>query len=167
MSIQNSSKTVSVDFTKALASMTSAPVVQLLNQCLADHYTLSAVALAAHWNIVSPTFGELHELFGAVYETADAHTDDLAERIRQIGSFVQVDLAAFQKSAGMTIPSAPQDCDTWISAVVAGIDKSSANLQTFVAATDKMELLMHQDLALAMLQTLSKHRWMLVSSMKG
>jgi DNA-binding ferritin-like protein len=125
------------------------------------------VSRAAHWNVTAPTFGELHELFGEVYGTADSHADDLAERIRQIGPFVQVDLAAFQKSAGMTIPSAPQDCDTWIAAVVAGIDKASVNLQAFVAATDKTELLMHQDLALGMLQTLSKHRWMLVSSMKG
>jgi len=38
-----------------------------------------------HWNVVGPTFSQLHEMFGAQYDDLVTAVDDVAERIRQSG----------------------------------------------------------------------------------
>lgn len=60
-------------------------IVNILNQHLSSALDLSMQAKQAHWNVKSPNFKSLHELFDALYEAINAGIDDLAERIVQLG----------------------------------------------------------------------------------
>ena len=61
------------------------PVIQTLNQALADTTDLRSQAKFAHWNVKGPDFFQLHLLFDEVAETLSEHVDLLAERITALG----------------------------------------------------------------------------------
>lgn len=56
-----------------------------LNRLLANEFTLYTKTVKYHWNVVGPHFGPLHELFGKQYEQLQQFSDNVAERIRQLG----------------------------------------------------------------------------------
>ena len=53
-----------------LAESTRKPVVQLLNERLAEAIDLQLQAKQAHWNVKGPNFVGLHDLFDRVAEAA-------------------------------------------------------------------------------------------------
>lgn len=61
----------------------------LLNQVLADLSDLYSQSKQAHWNVRGEGFYSLHKLFDDVAGSAEAHLDDLAERVVQLGGFAR------------------------------------------------------------------------------
>jgi starvation-inducible DNA-binding protein len=59
--------------------------IGVLQACLADGIDLYNATRQAHWNVKGPHFGELHKLFEEFYNALHVDTDDLAERIVQLG----------------------------------------------------------------------------------
>jgi starvation-inducible DNA-binding protein len=59
--------------------------VALLNQTLADTMTLRDLYKKHHWQVVGPTFDQLHLLFDKHYEAQAALVDLVAERIQVLG----------------------------------------------------------------------------------
>ena len=59
--------------------------IGVLQACLADGIDLYNATRQAHWNVKGPHFGELHKLFEEFYNLLHVDTDDLAERIVQLG----------------------------------------------------------------------------------
>lgn len=68
-----------------------------LSNVLADTYALMIKTHNFHWNLVGPGFYPLHKLFQEQYEDMFEAVDELAERIRQLGSFAPGSLSAFAK----------------------------------------------------------------------
>lgn len=60
-------------------------LIPLLNQHLADAIDLGLQAKQAHWNVKGPQFVSLHALFEEVAEVLEDLTDELAERIVELG----------------------------------------------------------------------------------
>lgn len=60
-------------------------MIDLLNQQLADALDLGLQAKQAHWNVKGPHFIGLHELFDKVAEELESFTDDIAERVVELG----------------------------------------------------------------------------------
>lgn len=56
-----------------------------LNQTLADTITLRDMYKKHHWQVVGPTFNQLHLLFDAHYEAQVGLVDLLAERVQILG----------------------------------------------------------------------------------
>lgn len=154
-----------IDCSPALRSLASEPVITELNQCLTTTYALSALAQNAHWNVTGPTFSELHELFGDIYDYTSEAVDDLAERIRQLDRFVTVDLAAFQMRAGITQPVPPKTSTEWLSAVLAGVDKAIGDMGKLKSAAGNAQDLDVQDLGVQISQKLKKFRWKIFSTL--
>lgn len=61
----------------------------LLNQRLADSIDLQMQLKQAHWNVKGPSFIGLHELFDSIARSVDTYTDQIAERIAQLGGVAQ------------------------------------------------------------------------------
>ena len=61
------------------------PIIDLLNQQLADVRDLGLQAKQAHWNVKGPNFIGLHELFDKVADEVEEFTDDIAERAVELG----------------------------------------------------------------------------------
>lgn len=60
--------------------------VSILFPLLTSTYRLSFKTQIAHWNVEGPLFISLHHLFGDQYSALVEAVDDLAERIRSLGS---------------------------------------------------------------------------------
>ncbi len=67
--------------------------VALLNQTLADTMTLRDLYKKHHWQVVGPTFDQLHLLFDKHYEGQAELVDLVAERIQVLGG-VSIAMAA-------------------------------------------------------------------------
>ena len=68
-----------------LAAKVAKQSVALLNQVLADSITLRDMYKKHHWQVVGPTFNELHLLFDKHYEAQVEIVDLIAERIQVLG----------------------------------------------------------------------------------
>ncbi len=62
-----------------------APVIELLNERLADVVDLDSQIKQAHWNVKGPHFIGLHELFDDIAEAVEDYSDMIAERAVQLG----------------------------------------------------------------------------------
>ena len=59
--------------------------INILQGCLVDSVDLYNATRQAHWNVKGPHFGSLHTLFEGFYNALHTSSDDLAERIVQLG----------------------------------------------------------------------------------
>ena len=60
-------------------------VIKILNTVLADEFVLYAKTRQFHWNVVGPSFGEMHQFFESQYQALEEIADTVAERSRSIG----------------------------------------------------------------------------------
>lgn len=81
--------------------------VDMLNQMLADTCTIRDMYKKHHWQVVGPTFYQLHLLYDKHYEEQDALVDMIAERIQILGG-VAVAMAA-DIAEVTSIPRPPRD----------------------------------------------------------
>ena len=81
--------------TPAIATPTT--LVQGLNQLLAETYVVYLKTQNFHWNVTGPMFYSYHLLFESQYKELAGAVDELAERIRALGSFAPGSFAAYEK----------------------------------------------------------------------
>ena len=67
--------------------------VAILNQTLADTMTLRDMYKKHHWQVVGPTFNQLHLMYDQHFEAQSELVDTLAERIQVLGG-ISVAMAA-------------------------------------------------------------------------
>src|SRR6185312_16262820 len=81
-------------------------MTEKLNQLLADTVTLRDLYKKSHWQVVGPTFYQLHLLFDKHYEEQNKLVDEIAERIQLLGG---VSLAMAHDIAETTmVPRVPR-----------------------------------------------------------
>ena len=99
--------TVSQRLPIGLDEKTRQQSVTNLNQMLADTITLRDLYKKHHWQVVGPTFYQLHLLYDKHYEEQSALVDTIAERIQILGG---VAVAMAHDVAELTsIPRPPRD----------------------------------------------------------
>lgn len=79
-----------------------AAVSGALAKLLADTYLLYLKTQNVHWNIHGPEFYSLHVMTQTHYEEMAEAVDEIAERIRALGFFVEGTTAAFQKLSSIS-----------------------------------------------------------------
>jgi starvation-inducible DNA-binding protein len=72
-------------------------IIELLNHRLADCLDLQLNTKQAHWNVKGPNFIALHKLFDETYENITEYTDEIAERIVQLGGIAEGDARTVAK----------------------------------------------------------------------
>src|SRR5436190_5653202 len=89
-----------------------AKIAQGLSRLLADSYTLYLKTHNFHWNVTGPMFTTLHGLFMTQYVELALAVDEVAERIRALGSVAPGSYTAFAKLAAVKeakgVPAANQ-----------------------------------------------------------
>jgi starvation-inducible DNA-binding protein len=95
VSIKTHNDTVSI----GLESKVRERVGLILNQLLADEFTLYSEARAFHWNVTGRHFSSDHALFETEYEALDETIDAVAERARALGIKVRATLQDYTKSS--------------------------------------------------------------------
>jgi starvation-inducible DNA-binding protein len=81
--------------------------VTMLNQLLADTMTLRDMYKKHHWQVVGPTFYQLHLLYDKHYEEQSELVDTIAERIQILGGVAVA--MAHDVAETTSIPRPPRD----------------------------------------------------------
>lgn len=76
-------------------------VSDALTKLLADTYALYLKTQNYHWNVTGPEFYSLHILFEKQYSEMAEAIDEIAERIRSLGFFVEGTFSAFKKDCSI------------------------------------------------------------------
>jgi starvation-inducible DNA-binding protein len=97
----------------ALSDEQRTEVVKLLHILLADEYVLYTKTRNYHWNVVGPQFTQLHTFFETQYNALNLVVDEVAERVRALGSFSHGTLSEFARHTRLQeepgqYPSAPE-----------------------------------------------------------
>jgi starvation-inducible DNA-binding protein len=69
-----------------------------LDKLLADVYAIYLKTQNFHWNVTGPEFYSLHLLFEKQYEELAEYVDEIAERVRALGYYVEATFSAFKKN---------------------------------------------------------------------
>ncbi len=75
--------------------------IDVLSSVLADTYALAVKTHAAHWNVTGAGFFELHAAFGTQYEALFEAGDEIAERMRALGTRAPNGIKALAKTTGV------------------------------------------------------------------
>lgn len=73
-------------------------VSEELFKFLADTYALYLRTQNFHWNLTGAEFYSLHKMFEKQYEELAEAVDEIAERIRALGFYVEASFSAFKKA---------------------------------------------------------------------
>ncbi|MFB6131452.1 MAG: DNA starvation/stationary phase protection protein Dps [Salinigranum sp.] len=90
-----------------LSEQVRVPIIEMLNQCLADTTDLMTQAKFCHWNVKGIEFFQLHELFDEIAQILEDHADQIAERATALGG--QAMGTARTSAANSQIPEPPSN----------------------------------------------------------
>lgn len=97
-----------------------AEVVEILHTLLADEYILYTKTRNYHWNVTGSNFSELHKFFETQYDELDTIIDDVAERVRALGSKTIATLREFSEKARLSErPSEYPNAQTMLATLLA------------------------------------------------
>lgn len=136
--------------------------VGVLNATLVDAIDLTNAIHMAHWTVKGPHFIGLHLLFEKFYTEMFAVTDDLAERIVQLGGTPEG--ASQQVAAKTRLPAWPTnqtDGMKHVEALTERYASLAANVRAGIDATDEAGDADTADLLTGLSRALDKALWML------
>lgn len=84
-----------------LSENTRQAISEGLYEVLADTYALYLKTQHFHWNVKGPEFYSLHILFEKQYEELAEAVDEIAERIRALGFYVDASFSAFKEATSV------------------------------------------------------------------
>lgn len=137
-------------------------VAEALNGVLADTYVLYQKTHGYHWNVTGPQFPVLHAMFEAQYREMWAALDEIAERVRALGSFAPASGRVFAslssiESAEESPPKAADMIRNLLDGHETLIRRAREALDTATDANDAASA----DLLTIRIQTHEKTAWML------
>lgn len=146
---------------------TAAALSDSLNQVLADSYALMALTHLAHWNVEGPGFFALHTAFQTQYEELFTAIDEIAERVRSLGTYAIGGLGKFAQTAQMKEFAAPMAQEDYVKRLIAANEKlltDAARARDLAGQANDAE---SQDLMIGRITLHQKTVWMLKSFLKG
>lgn len=138
-------------------------VAEHLKTVLACQVAFAYKAKGYHWNVMGPSFPQLHAFYGDLYADLDSAVDDIAENIRKCGALVPPTVQ------GIIAASAVGSNDPGTDPVAMAKDALMANtvlLDALKGAFDAAEACDMQglmDYLAGRIDTHHKHAWMLSS----
>jgi starvation-inducible DNA-binding protein len=143
------------------------PVVTALNKLLADSYALLAQTHLAHWNVEGANFFQLHAAFQTQYEELFEAIDEIAERVRALGSYAEGGLERLAEISDLSaMPGGRLPAKEFVAHLIEGNEKASAQCKAVESAAAEADDLETQDLAIKRRQSHQKALWMLNSFLK-
>jgi starvation-inducible DNA-binding protein len=142
-------------------------VITLLNQHLADSIDLYSQTKQAHWNVKSPQFFQLHELFDKLAEEVEDQVDTLAERATSLGGIAGG--TARMAAATSRLAEYPADATTGrqhVEALAARYAALGATSRAAIDASNKLGDADTADLFTEVSRALDKALWFLESHLQ-
>ena len=136
-----------------------------LMQILADSYALYLKTQNYHWNVTGPNFASLHQLFEMQYTELATAVDDIAERIRALGSEAPGSLAFFNEKQTLTPPLSDASANDMVSDLEENHASLIDSIQALLARDEVAEDEVTATLLSDRLTVHEKTRWMLDASL--
>jgi starvation-inducible DNA-binding protein len=142
-------------------------VVAALTKILADEHVLYNKTRSYHWNVEGSSFMEFHKLFEDQYTQIAVYIDDIAERIRSLGSYTEGRLKELLKHAELEEPAIPSDPVNQVANLVIDHEIIIRNLRQLAREfPEKYEDDGSGDFVIGLMQQHEKTAWMLRSYLK-
>lgn len=139
------------------SNITDRTLVDLLKELVTTETRLAITTREAHWNVTGSAFFSLHGMFGEHYTTLDGFIDDLAERVRQLGSLVS-------GSPLMGVTELTSDADTLLNYLGEKHAKATKLLKRAIQLAQDRQDEGTADMCTAMLEQHEKMMWMIRAS---
>lgn len=134
-----------------------------LQDFLASTYALYLKTQNFHWNIVGPEFFSLHVLFEKHYEDMAEAVDEIAERIRALGFFVEASFSSFKKRSSVSEPHGKVSFQKMIMDLVKGHEIISRMGRPLITKSQALHEDITADMVIKRLAFHEKAAWMLRS----
>jgi starvation-inducible DNA-binding protein len=141
-------------------------VIASLNALLADSYTLYVKTHGYHWNVTGPMFNSLHTMFEAEYMELALAVDEIAERIRALGSPAPGSYRQFSELTSLEEDSTVPAAMDMVRALVADHEAVTETARRLVRAAEDIGDDATVDLGVRRIDTHEKTAWMLRSHLE-
>lgn len=136
--------------------------VGVLNAALADTMDLTNAVRMAHWTVRGAQFASLHAMFETFYDQLEAITDDIAERVVQLGGTPDgTTQLVGEKTRLDAYPADLRDGMDHVKALTARYAALAQAVREGIDATDEAGDADTADLLTGFSRTLDKALWML------
>ena len=142
-------------------------LANVLNQVLADSYSLMALTHLAHWNVEGPGFFALHTAFQTQYEELFTAIDEIAERVRALGAYAIGGLNTLARTAQMKEFASPLPQEDYVRALLTANEKLVTDAERARDLAGQANDPESQDLMIGRITLHQKTIWMLKSFLKG
>lgn len=134
-----------------------------LNQLLADQHVMYIKMRNFHWNLVGPSFVEVHEFIEKLYNHIALEIDEVAERIQQLGHTAAGSMSEFLKKAQLKESDGGKKEQTSVVKQLAeDSDMMARNLRKMIGdISESFDDPGTVDILTKLLQTQEKNAWML------
>ncbi|MBL6664230.1 MAG: DNA starvation/stationary phase protection protein [Rickettsiales bacterium] len=139
--------------------------IECLEKTLANSYALALKLQNYHWNVEGKQFKALHEMFEDQYNELFGAIDEIAERIRALGSKVEGTLGEFFKESELKKANKDFDSNLMVQDLADGHEFIAKQLQEFVKTAQAEGDEATADMFIARIKTHEKAAWMLRSSL--
>lgn len=136
-------------------------VIANIRQLLANLHIHYQNVRNFHWNVTGRHFLELHKHLEGLYESTAARIDEVAERLRSLGTHARQSLQECIAMAECEEKSQIQDAWSMIAAVKESNEIMLQNMAAIVKAADKVEDFGTSDMFATYIGELEKENWML------
>jgi len=138
-------------------------IVDGLSAMLADTYTLYLKTHNFHWNVTGPMFQTLHTMFEEQYVELSQAVDQIAERIRSLGSHAPGTYAQFARLTSIKEPDGVPSAQEMIKQLVQDQEAVVRSARSMFKAVDQANDEPTADLLTQRMQVHEKTAWMLRS----
>ena len=143
-------------------------VIEILKKLVSDEYVLYTKTRNCHWNVTGPQFNDLHKFFETQYEELDVIIDDVAERIRELGSNSIATLTEFSKNARLKEePNNYPDAKTMLGNLLNDQESVIRSLRVDLESCTKYQDAGTADFLTGLMEQHEKMAWMLRSFVEG
>ncbi|MCB1228844.1 MAG: DNA starvation/stationary phase protection protein [Verrucomicrobiae bacterium] len=146
-----------------MSDTSSTSVIDALRQAVADSYALLGQTHICHWNVRGPGFFALHTAFEQQYTELFTAVDEIAERIRALGSLAPGGLGNLAQMAGIDEIAEDASAEEMVQHLINVNQKLVATLAKARDLAGDADDSQTEDLMIARIQVHEKTIWMLKS----
>ena len=140
-------------------------VAERLGVVLADSYQLFIKTQGVHWNVAGPMFYSIHNLTEAHYENLFKAVDELAERIRSLGSKAPASYTKYGELSAIEDHDEPATAAEMVETLAKDHETVCRSLRVAVEFCDSKDDFVTADMLTARLAWHEEAIWMLRASL--
>lgn len=139
----------------------SKELVKAVNQQVANWTVLYVKLHNYHWYIKGKNFFTLHAKFEELYNEANVHVDELAERILALEAKPVATMKEVLETSSLDEATGKENEEQMVQSVVDDFEKMVDELQEAIELAEEAKDEGTGDMLIAVKQSLKKHIWML------